>query len=113
PSTITIGEPMRNKRYRDVHFPKRKSDATESYAAARFAVVEKPTPTAAVPVELRALREVASRLEAQTRQTTRHVNQLHNLLARVFPELAGLAPNLAGNWVLRLLHLYPTPAKLA
>lgn len=113
PTTITIGEPMRNKRYRDVHFPKRKSDATESYAAARFAVIEQPSPTPPVPAELRALREVASRLEAQTRQSTRHVNQLHNLLARVFPELAMLAPDLTCNWVLRVLHLYPTPAKLA
>ena len=113
PKVLSVGEPTRNKRYRDVHFPGRKSDATESYAAARFAVVERPESSPECPEKLRALREIASRLEAQTRQTTRHVNQLHNLLARVFPELPLLTSTIDSSWVLQLLHKYPTPAKLA
>ena len=113
PKVLSVGEPTRNKRYRNVHFPGRKSDATESYAAARFAVVERPESSPECPEKLRALREIASRLEAQTRQTTRHVNQLHNLLARVFPELPLLTSTIDSSWVLQLLHKYPTPAKLA
>jgi len=36
------------------------------------------------------LREVTGRLQAQVKQTTQAINRLHNLLARVFPELATL-----------------------
>ena len=88
PKTISVGEPARNKQYRQVHFPKRKADATESHACARFAVVERPDATPPTPLEMLALREVASRLEFQVKTTTRQINRLHNLLARVFPELA-------------------------
>ncbi len=111
--TLSIGDPVRNKNYRVAHFPKRKSDAVESHCVARFAVIEQPKTTSEYPAELLALRETASRLEAQTREVTRHVNQLHNLLARVFPELATLTSSLAANWVLLLLAKYPTPAKIA
>ena len=111
--TVSIGDPVRNKNYRVAHFPKSKSDAIESHCVARFAVIEQPSTTSEYPAQLLALRETASRLEAQTREVTRHVNQLHNLLARVFPELATLTPNLAANWVLLLLTKYPTPAKIA
>ncbi len=90
PKTISVGEPARNKHYRQVHFPKRKADATESYACARFALVEQPDPTPPVTPEMLALQEVTSRLEFQTKQSTREVNRLHNLLSRVFPELATL-----------------------
>jgi hypothetical protein len=65
-----------------------------------------------VPKDFYALREIASRLEAQIRQCTRLTNQLHNLLARVFPEMACLVSDLAAAWVLQLLHKYPTPEKL-
>jgi hypothetical protein len=44
---------------------------------------------------------------------TRSTNQLHNLLARVFPELACLTHDFAARWVLRLLKDYPTPQLLA
>lgn len=111
--TVSIGDPIRNKNYRVAHFPKRKSDAVESHCVARFAVNEQPKITSQYPGELLALRETASRLEAQTREVTRHINQLHNLLARVFPELATLTPNLAAKGVLLLLAKYPTPAKIA
>jgi len=56
---------------------------------------------------------VASQLASQVKQTTRLVNQLHGLMARVFPELATLAPDLGAQWVLRLLEQYPTPERIA
>jgi transposase len=111
--SISVGQPNRNQSYRKAHFPKRKSDATDSYCNARFAVVERPTETCDVPVEFQQLREVVARVEALSRQSTRLINQLHGLLARVFPELALLAPNVEAGWVLELLSKYPMPEKIA
>jgi transposase len=113
PKTISVGEPARNQKYRQAIFPKCKSDPAESHCAGRFALREDPKPAPEVPAELNALREIASRLEAQTRQSTRLSNQLHNLMARVFPELATIASHFRANWVLRLLDRYPTPVQLA
>jgi transposase len=113
PKTITVGEPARNDHYRKAISPKRKADPVESYCAARFALVERPRETPATPEPFRALREIVQRLEGQTRQSTRLTNQLHNLLARVFPELATFVTDLQTGWVLRLLDKYPTPAQLA
>jgi len=113
PKTISVGDPLRNKRYREVHFPKRKTDATESYACARFAVVEAPQSTPLVSTQLRTLQEVANRLEFQVKQSTRQVNRLHNLLGRVFPELAMLQNDLSAGWVLKLLEKYPTAERIA
>lgn len=113
PKTVSVGEPTRNKNYRKVIFPKRKADAAESFALARFAVVERPRETPATSEAFYALREVASRLESQIRHTGRCLNQLHNLLSRVFPELPVLASNLSAAWVLQLLKKYPTPEKIA
>jgi transposase len=59
------------------------------------------------------LREVAGRLQAQVKQTTQAVNRLHNLLARVFPELATITKNVATAWVLELLDKYPTAPLVA
>lgn len=112
-TTISVGEPLRNKRYREVHFPKRKADAVDSYACARFAVVEQPAATYQPSDELLVLQEVASRLEFQSKQSTRQVNRLHNLLARVFPELAFFTNDLKAGWVLRLLEKYPTAGHVA
>jgi transposase len=113
PLTLSVGEPTRNQRYRQALFPKRKSDPVESYCAARFALVERPEATPARSVALEELRAVAGRLDAQTRQTTRLNNQLHHLLARVFPELAAEQAILCAGWVLHLLAKYPTPQLLA
>jgi transposase len=113
PLEISVGQPARNAAYRRVHYPKRKSDDTDSRAVARFAVVERPAATPATSTELLMLREVASQLDSQVKQTTRLVNQLHGLMARVFPELATLAPDLGAQWVLRLLEAYPTPQRIA
>ena len=110
---ISLGQPKQNKDYQQVHFPKRKSDDTDSQAVARFAVVEAPPASAATSPEILALREVASWLQSQATDCTRAVNQLHNLLARVFPELATLTKNIAGAGILRLLSKYPTPEHIA
>jgi transposase len=113
PLTISVGEPKRNRDYQKAHFPKRTSDDTESQAMARFAVVELPAASPAVPPEMALLREIASRLQAQVKQATQAVNRLHNLLARAFPELATLADDFAAGWVLELLDRYPTAERVA
>lgn len=112
-TTISVGEPKRNKDYRNVHFPKRKADAVESVACARFAIVERPNATPIVPPKFVQLREVLSALQSQTKRTTRLINQLHNRLSRAFPELATLVNNLAATSVLFLLQKYPTAEKIA
>jgi transposase len=113
PINLSIGEPVRNKNYRRAHFPKRTTDDTESHAMARFAVVEQPEATPVPSTLMPLLREIASRLQAQVRQTTRTINQLHNILARTFPELAQLTDDISSGWVLRLLALYPTAERIA
>lgn len=110
---ISCGEPKRNKDYRSAHYPKRKADDVESLACARFAVVERPAETPRVPEEFLQLREVLSALQAQTKRTTRLVNQLHNRLSRAFPELAIITQDLAATSVLHLLKKYPTAQKVA
>jgi transposase len=113
PMTLSIGEPKRNKDYRKAHFPKRTTDDTESQAMARFAVVEQPSATPSPSASSVLLHEVSGRLQAQVKQTTRAVNRLHNLLARVFPELATLTEDISVGWVLKLLDKYPTAERIA
>jgi transposase len=113
PMTLSIGEPKRNKDYQKAHFPKRTTDDTESQAMARFAVVEQPAATPATTPALTLLREVAGRLEAKVKQSTQAINRLHNLLARVFPELATLSEDIAATWVLKLLDKYPSAERIA
>jgi transposase len=113
PLTISIGEPKRNKDYHKAHFPKRTTDDTESQAMARFALVERPAASPAPKSALTVLREIAGRLQGQVKQTTRATNQLHNLLARTFPELATLADDISAGWVLRLLKKYRTAERIA
>jgi transposase len=112
-TTISCGDPQRNKNYRVAIFGHKKSDPVESAACARYALTEKPKPTAALTPPQRLLGQIASRLESQARQGTRVINQLHNLLARAFPELALVVNDLSAGWVLALLDRYPTAAKLA
>ena len=113
PLTISIGEPKRNKDHQKAHFPKRTTDDTESQAMARYAVVELPHASLPIPPQLALLREVTARLHAQVKQTTQAVNRLHNLMARVFPELATLADDFGARWVLYLLDHYPTAPRIA
>ena len=84
-----------------------KSDPVEARSCARFALTERPKPGAAIPPDLLPLRQVAGRLQAVVRQRTRLVNQLHQLLARAFPELAVLVKDLSTGWVLELLAPLP------
>ena len=113
PKSISLGDPLRNQNYRKAIFPKQKTDPTESHCAARFALRERPPAASEVPQAIVQLREIVARLESQTRLATRLTNQLHNLLARGFPELARLVPDLQAAWVLHLLDTYPTPARIA
>jgi hypothetical protein len=86
--TVSTGDPQRDKNYRAALFGAGKSDAVEARACARFAVSERPAAAAPPPPQLRLLRQLAARLQAAVRQRTRLVNQLHQLLALTFPELA-------------------------
>lgn len=113
PMVFSIGEPKRNKDYHKAMSPKRTSDATESYAMARFGVVEKPRPTHPVPDEFYALREIVGRLQGLVKDTTRAINRAHNVLARVFPELATIVDDLSAASILALLEKYPTPRRIA
>jgi transposase len=113
PLAISVGEPKRNKDYHKALFPKQTTDATESQAMARFALAEQPPPTASVPEACKLLREVASRLQAAIKDATRATNRLHNLLARVFPELPMKVKQIQSGWALKLLMKYPTPHLLA
>jgi transposase len=113
PLPVSVGEPKRNKDYHHAHSPKRQDDQTESWAMARYAVLERPAPSRETPPEFAVLRRIASRLEAQVRQTTRLTNQLHELLSAVFPELATLARNITVQWMLKLLERYPTAPRIA
>jgi transposase len=113
PMTLSIGEPKRNKDYQKAHFPKRTTDDTESQAMARFAIVEQPGATAPTSEAMTLLREVAGRLQAKVKQSTQAINRLHNLLARVFPELATLTQDIAASWTLHLLDKYPSAERIA
>lgn len=113
PISVSVGEPKRNKDYHRAHSPKRKSDASESLAMARFAVVEQPDASYARPPQFNELRRVASRLMAQVKQTTRLNNQLHETLSSAFPEFAVIVADLKKEWVLTLLEKYPTAACMA
>jgi transposase len=112
---ISCGDPQRNKNYRAALYGPQKSDPLEARAAARYALQEQPAAVAGAMLtpELRRLRQVASRLQATVRQRTRLINQLHQLLALAFPELALLIADISLGWVLELLARYPTAECLA
>lgn len=107
---VSCGDPQRNKSYRAALFGPQKSDPVEARAAARFALTERPTPTAPLALPQRTLRQVAGRLQAVVRQRTRLINQFHHLRALTFPELALRTKDVAAGWVLELVHRYPTAA---
>jgi transposase len=111
--SISCGDPQRNKNYRLGIYGQKKSDPIEARACARFAISERPKPMPTVGAARRRLRHVALRLQAVTRQRTRLVNQLHQLLARTYPELAMQVRDITAGWVLELLTRYPTAKLLA
>jgi transposase len=111
--SISCGDPQRNKNYRAALFGASKSDAVEARAAARFALSERPAAAPLPSPPWRVLRQVAARLQATARQRTRLINQLHQLLALTFPELALIVKDVSLGWVLEMLHRYPTAALLS
>lgn len=111
--SISVGDTQRNKNYRVAIYGRQKSDPIEARACARYALTERPKPNPILTAELRQLRQIAGRLQAVVRQRTRLVNQLHQLLARTFPELAMLTKDITVGWVLELLSRYPTAQLLA
>ncbi len=110
--SISCGDTQRNKNYRVAIYGHQKSDPVEARACARYALTERPKPHQPQSPQLRRLRQVACRLQAVVRQRTRLLNQLHQLLARSFPELAMLVNDIAVGWLLELLHRYPTAQRL-
>jgi transposase len=112
PLTVSVGEPARNKSYQKAFSPKRTCDDTESRAMARYGVVEKPTATPSVCDEFYILGELVGRLQSRVRDTTRAINRLHNVLARVFPELAMIVADISAEYVLTLLDRFPLPEQL-
>lgn len=98
--TVSCGDTQRNKNYRVAVYGHQKSDPVEAHAGARYALTERPKADPAVAPDLAPLRQVAGRLHAVVRQRTRLVNQLHQLLARPFPELAVLVRDITTGWVL-------------
>src|SRR5262245_40255673 len=111
--TVSCGDTQRNKNYRVAVSGHQKSDPVEARSCARYALCERPRPGVVVPPELVPLRQVAARLQAVVRQRTRLVHQLHQLLARTFPELAVLVKDITTGWVLEMLTRYPTARVLA
>jgi hypothetical protein len=113
PAVISVGQPARNKAYRTVHYDKRKADPVESQACARFGVVERPRPTPPQAPAFAMLRDTVAQMEASAKTRTRLINQLHNLLARAFPELAVQVKDISQKAILKLLERYPTAQRVA
>src|SRR5262245_24226858 len=111
--SVSCGDPQRNKNYRLGIYGAQKSDPIEARACARFAISERPRPMPLITPERQRLRQVALRLQAVVRQRTRLINQLHQLLARAYPELAMRVKDITAGWVLELVHRYPTAKVLA
>lgn len=110
--SISVGEPQRNHHYRMAHQPKNKSDRTEAFTMARYAVKEQPAPSFALDPQFVALQMLASRLQGAARDLTRCVNRFHGLMSNVFPELAIVQKDLTAGWVLALLDKWPTPEQI-
>jgi hypothetical protein len=100
-----VGQPARNRAYRKVHFDKRKADPAESMACARFAIVERPPATPHNRPEFRQLRDTVALLEANSKQQTRLVNQLHGLLRRV-RTIKGIGPQTTAALVAKIVDIH-------
>jgi transposase len=113
PTSISVGQPARNKAYRQAHSGNNKSDPEESLACARFAVVERPQSTPHPPAEFASLRDAVGQMEASASMRTALINQLHSLLARAFPELSVVVHDISKVAILNLLRKYPTAERVA
>lgn len=112
-ATLSVGQPTKNENYRKAHFNKRKADPVESLACARFAVVEKPSPTEVTDPAFRVLRDAVAQMEASATARTRLVNQFHNLMSRSFPELATIVSDLGSPSIVKMIEKYPTAQRMA
>lgn len=112
-AVVSVGQPARNKAYRKAHYDKRKADPIESLACARFAVVERPPAVRQPPSEFSVLRDAVAQMEASASARTALINQLHNMLARAFPELAVIVKDISSMAILKLLQKYPTAQRIA
>lgn len=110
--SISVGSPLANKRYCEIHYAKRKADPVESEACARFAIVEKPQPIHAPDPKFGSLRNTVAALEACATNMTRLNNQLHMLLAISFPEFAVIISDISQGYALKILEKYPTAKRL-
>ena len=63
--------------------------------------------------EFSILRDAVAQMEASATARTRLINQLHNMLARAFPEFAVLVKNVGSKSILKLLQKYPTAERMA
>lgn len=110
---VSVGQPARNKAYRKAHYDKRKADPVESLACARFGVIERPEATVQPAAEFSVLRDAVAQMEASATNRARLINQLHNMLARAFPELAVIIKDISAKSILNLLKRYPTAQRVA
>ena len=111
--SLSCGDPQRNKNYRARHLRAQEVRPHRSPRLCPLCHQRTAQANATVVAERQRLRHVALRLQAVVRQRTRLVNQLHQLLARTFPELAMLVKDITAGWVLELIHRYPTARLLA
>ena len=112
-AVVSVGQPARNEAYRKAHYNKRKADPIESLACARFAVVERPPAMWLPPSEFSVLRDAVAQMESSASARTALINQLHNMLARAFPELAVIVKDISSMSILKLLQKYPTAQRVA
>ena len=71
-------------------------------------VNENPAATQDFSSAMDSLRRCVSAIESMATERTMAVNQLHNLLASVFPELAVYVSDVASSHCLKVLEKYPT-----
>ena len=111
--SVSVAHPERSKDYRKAVVGRKKADATDSWACARYAVNENPAATHDFSSAMDSLRRCVSAIESMATERTMAVNQLHNLLASVFPELAVYVSDVASSHCLKVLEKYPTAKRVA
>jgi transposase len=110
---ITIANPLLNRHYKKAFLKDNKSDDLDAQYVARFAISERPAPSALPDSTSAVLKTLCSRLRSQRRQTRRISNQIHQLLAMTFPEFALLFKDITSVTARALLRRYPTAEKAA
>ena len=109
---VVSHNPLSAKRYKQAFLQDNKNDLVDSYSEARFAVVERPEPSAPLNPVTETLRAMSSHLNSLSKDITRQSNQLRAVLSMVFPELLGPKARVKFTLV-SLLEKYPTAHDLA